>query len=68
MIRDEQVVFSQGFAFGDTRVNLAPIGEIRYVEGLGDFSCFRFWLSKLPSGETLTCSIVDGPSRSLWAA
>jgi predicted permease len=32
--RDHQTTFSGTFAFGDTRFNLAPTGEIRYVEGL----------------------------------
>jgi predicted permease len=29
-----QQAFSNMFAFGDTRFNLAPLGEVRYVEGL----------------------------------
>ncbi len=33
-IRDHQLVFADVFAFGDTRFNLAPRGEVRYVEGL----------------------------------
>jgi len=33
-IRDHQQVFAGVFAFGDTRFNLAPRGQIRYVEGL----------------------------------
>ena len=33
-IRDHQLVFADVFAFGDTRFNLAPRGEVKYVEGL----------------------------------
>jgi predicted permease len=33
-LRDRQEAFSGMFAFGDTRFNLAPRGEVRYVEGL----------------------------------
>jgi putative ABC transport system permease protein len=33
-IRDHQSAFAEVFAFGDTRFNLAPTGEVRYVEGL----------------------------------
>jgi predicted permease len=33
-LRDRQQAFSGIFAFGDTRFNLAPRGEVRYVEGL----------------------------------
>ena len=39
-IEQHQQVFSGLFAFADTRFNLAPRGEVRYVEGLyvsGDF-------------------------------
>jgi predicted permease len=39
-IRRHQQAFSALFAFADTRFNLAPQGEVRYVEGLfvsGDF-------------------------------
>ena len=39
-IRQHQQAFSSLFAFADTRFNLAPQGEVRYVEGLfvsGDF-------------------------------
>ena len=30
----QQQAFSRLFAFADTRFNLAPQGEVRYVEGL----------------------------------
>ena len=34
LIRTQQQAFAELFAFADTRVNLAPQGEVRYVEGL----------------------------------
>jgi putative ABC transport system permease protein len=54
-ISGHQQAFSEMFAFADTRFNLAPRGEVRYVEGLfvsGDF--FRVLGVKPALGRTLT--------------
>jgi putative ABC transport system permease protein len=56
-IQRQQQAFAQLFAFADTRFNLAPQGEVRYVEGLfvsGDF--FSVLGVKPALGRTVTAA------------
>jgi putative ABC transport system permease protein len=74
-LRKHQRVFSEVFAFGDTRFNLAPRGEVRYVEGLWVSGSFFEALGVHPVAGRLFTRADDRPgcgyfgaviSHSLW--
>ena len=67
-IRDRQAMFSGVFAFGDTRFNLAPSGEIRYVEGLWVSGSFFPVLGVRPELGRLFTEADDRPGCGYFGA
>ena len=68
LLRDQQKVFSGLFAFGDTRFNLAPTGEIRPVEGLWVSGSFFPVLGITPELGRLFTAEEDRPGCGYFGA
>jgi len=67
-IRDRQTMFSGVFAFGDTRFNLAPRGEVRSAEGLWVSGSFFPVLGVQPELGRLFTEDEDRPGCGYFGA